>query len=151
MRIRLPHWICFALISFLPFLAQAEIYKWTDENGQINYSQQPPPDRPAEQIQAPPPPPVEPDKAQQEIDNLIESQQKAAQQEAEQREAEQATAREQQLRDENCQIARENLLAYQNNPGRRFINEAGEVTRPTEEERQQRIANYQDQVDTYCQ
>lgn len=141
---------CLALLCSLPFLVQAEIYKWTDENGQVNYTQQPPADRPAEQIEAPPPPPIDPEKAQQQVEELIESQEAADAAEAERQQAEQAAEAAEQMREENCQTARNNLEQYQNNPGRRVMNADGEVTRPTEEERQEKIAEYQQQVDEFC-
>lgn len=141
---------CLALLCSLPFLAQAQIYKWTDENGQVNYSQEPPVDLPAEQIKAPPPPPIDPEIAQQELDALIEDQQAAEAAEAEQQQAEQEAEQAEQIRQENCQTARNNLEQYQNNPGRRVMNADGEVTRPTEEERQEKIAEFQQQVDEFC-
>ncbi len=141
---------CLALLCSLPFLVQAEIYKWTDENGQVNYSQEPPVDRPAEQIKAPPPPPIAPEKAKQQVDKLIESQDAEAAAEAERQQAEQAAEEAEQIREENCQTARNNLQQYQDNPGRRVMNADGEVTRPTEEERQAKIDEFQMQVDEFC-
>lgn len=141
---------CLALLCSLPFLAQAEIYKWTDENGQVHYTQQPPADLPAEHITPPPPPPIDPEKAQQQVEELIESQQTEESAEVKRQKVEQAEELAEQIREENCQIARDNLLVYQNNPGRRFMNELGEVTRPTEEERQAKITEFEKQVDEFC-
>lgn len=141
---------CLALLCSLPFLVQAEIYKWTDDNGQVNYTQEPPADRPAEQLKAPPPPPIDPEKAQQQVEELIESQDAAEAAEAEREKAAQEAEQAEQIRAENCQTARNNLEQYQNNPGRRVMNADGEVTRPTEEERQEKIAEFQQQVDEFC-
>ncbi|MEX1201462.1 MAG: DUF4124 domain-containing protein [Methylophaga sp.] len=141
---------CLALLCSLPFLAQAEIYKWTDKNGQVHYTQQPPVDRPAEHIAPPPPPAIDPEKAQQQLDELIESQEAEAAAEAEQQKAAQAAEEAEQIREQNCQTARNNLQQYQDNPGRRVMNADGEVTRPTEEERQAKIAEFQQQVDEFC-
>lgn len=141
---------CLALLCSLPFLAQAEIYKWTDENGQIHYTQQPPIDRPTEQIKAPPPPPIDPEKAQQNLEELIESQQTKEAAEAERQQAKKDAKAAQKLREENCQTARNNLEQYRNNPGRRVMNADGEVTRPTEEQRQEKIIEFQQKVDEFC-
>jgi len=141
---------CLTLLCSLSFLAQAEIYKWTDENGQVHYTQQPPADRPAEHIAPPPPPAIAPEKAQQQLEELIESQEAEAAAEAERQQAQQEAQAAEQIREENCQTARNNLQQYQDNPGRRVMNADGEVTRPTEEERQAKITEFQQQVDEFC-
>lgn len=53
------------LLLFLPLTAAAVIYKWVDEDGNINYSEAPPPNIAATRLKAPPPPPVDPDQAMQ--------------------------------------------------------------------------------------
>ncbi|MCX4188895.1 DUF4124 domain-containing protein [Methylophaga sp. OBS3] len=141
---------CLALLCSLPFWVHAEIYKWTDENGQINYSQQPPADRPAEEIKTPPPPPIAPEAAQQEIETLIENQEAAEAEEAAEQAAQEQQAAAEALRQENCETARSNYQQYLNNPGRRVMNADGEVTRPTEEERQEKISDYQNKIDEFC-
>lgn len=51
---------------------------------------------------------------------------------------------------ENCRIANYNLQQYQDNPGRRMMDSEGNVTRPTEEERQQKISTLKQQVNQFC-
>jgi type IV secretory pathway VirB10-like protein len=130
---------------------QAKIYTWVDEDGQTHYAQQPPASGDAKEVDVPPPPPIDPVDAQQQVDELIEQQENAekAQQEAAEKQA-QAAERQQKI-DQNCQIAQQNLRGYQNNPGRRIIDADGNVTRMSEEERQQKIAQTQEQIDLYCQ
>ena len=143
---------CFiAATLLLSFTVQAQVYKWVDENGQTNYSQQPPPSGQAEVVDVPPPPALNSQSAQEEIDQLIE-QQKAAEEadQAAQKEAEEA-AQQQAIKDENCRIARQNLRQYQDNPGRRVVDEEGNVTRLREEDRQQKMLEFQEQIDLYCQ
>lgn len=128
----------------------ADVYQWQDANGVTHYGQTPPPDVEANQMNVPIPSPVDPEKAQQEIDTLIAEQRKATA-EAEQRKEKQREAQAQaDIRAENCKIARGNLEQYQNNPGRRFQNANGEVTRPTEEERQEKILELKQQTERFC-
>lgn len=139
------------ILSLFASAAFAEIYKWSDQNEQINYSQQAPPNIPYTIVKILPPPPIDPNVAQKEIDELIKSQEaeeKVSLDEATQKESE---AEKQKRFEENCLIAKDNLLKYQNNPGRRMIDEQGIVTKPTEEERQQKIKESQDNVNKYCQ
>lgn len=128
----------------------ADVYQWQDENGVTHYGQTPPPDVDAKQMTVPAPPPADPEKAQQKIDTLIAKQREAAA-EAEQREEKQREAQARaDIRAENCKIAQRNLEQYQNNPGRRFQNADGEVTRPTEEERQEKISELKQQTEQFC-
>lgn len=144
--------LCLALLALvISFCASAEIFKWVDENGQTHYSEQPPANRPAEQIDVPPPPAIDPEQAQEEVDALIKKQQEEeSERQLEQQKAEKE-AQQQAIIDENCRIARENLQTYQNNPGRRVIDADGNVTRMVEEERQQKMQEFQQQIDRYCQ
>lgn len=144
--------VCLALLTvLLSFSVNAEIFKWVDENGQTHYSQTPPESGVAETIDIPPPPPIASETDENEIETLIEQQQAAEKAEQEAQEtAEQEAEREAQLAT-NCQVATDNLRGYQNNPGRRVIDEEGNATRPSEEERQQKIQDLQDKIDLYCQ
>ncbi len=141
------------LFLFTP-LAHADIYKWVDEHGQTHFSQLPPPvDQPAKIIKKPPPPATDPEAAQQELDALIKQQEKADELEAEREkqqrlEAEKAKRAEQ--RQQNCRTAQHNLQQYKNNPGRRFIDSEGNVTRLGEEKRQEMIKQSQQAIDQFC-
>jgi len=142
---------CFALLlSLVSISACAEIYKWVDDAGITHFAESPPAaDHPVETI-TPPPAPASSEIAQEEIDALIAQQQEQdkarqqAQQEAEQL-AEQAA-----IKKENCRLAQHNLNSYQNNPGRRVTDADGNVTRMIEEERQQKIKEFQQQVKEFC-
>ena len=144
--------LCLALLALaISFCASAEIFKWVDENGQTHYSEQPPAGRAAEQIDVPPPPAIDPEQAQEEVDALIKKQEEEeSERQLEQQKAEEE-ARKQAIIDENCRIARENLQTYQNNPGRRVVDADGNVTRMVEEKRQQKMQEFQQQIEQYCQ
>lgn len=141
------------LFLFTP-IVHANIYKWIDEDGQTHFSQhRPPVDQPAEVTKKPSPPATGPETAQQELDTLIKQQQEAAERQAEREkqqrlEAEKAKRAEQ--RQQNCRTAQHNLQQYQNNPGRRFIDSEGNVTRLGEEKRQEMIKQSQQAIDQFC-
>lgn len=145
---RTPLCLLFVLMMFTP--AHAEIYKWIDAEALTNYSHNPPEDRPFEIISVPPPPALSKQKPSEEIEALMQDLDAAEQaREVEQLKEKQQAALDA-FRQENCEIAQQNLQTYQNNPGRRFINEAGEVSRPTEEERQLKIDQFSQEVDKLC-
>jgi len=131
--------------------AHAEAYKWIDDDGEVVYSQTPPADKPYEKMDTPPPPAIDPEAAQKEIDLLIEQQtatdEARAEQQLKQQQAQQAAA----ILAENCRVANYNLQQYQDNPGRRVMDPQGNVTRPTEAERQEKISTLKQQVKQFCE
>tara|TARA_R110000772_G_scaffold13567_1_gene40081 strand:- start:1194 stop:1652 length:459 start_codon:yes stop_codon:yes gene_type:complete len=139
------------ILSLFATATFAEIYKWVDENGQTHYSQQAPRDIQATVITSPPPPVVDSTAAQQEIDALIKQQTSDEQLSLEQQNQQQNDEEKKDNKDKNCKIAQQQLEEYQNNPGRRIMDADGNVTRLTEEERQQKIQESQENVTTYCQ
>lgn len=144
--------VCLALSTLAcTQLAHADIYKWVDEQGQVHYSQQPPQDRPAEQMKTPAPPTIAPGAAREQIDELIESQQAAEQEKLKQQQQAEFEQEQQRIRQQNCEKAKHNLQQYRDNPGRRFRDAEGNVARLSEEQRQQRIEESQQRVDEYCQ
>jgi hypothetical protein len=139
------------MLSLFASAAFAEIYKWVDENGQTHYSQQAPRDIPATVIKTPPPPAIDPNIAQQQVDALITQQEADEQMSLEQQEQQQIAAEKLATQQSNCKIAQQQLEQYQNNPGRRIMDADGNVTRLAEEERQQKIQESQENVTKYCQ
>lgn len=142
---------CLAFVLFFFAInSYGDVYKWIDEDGQVHYSQQAPTGQQTEMIKAPPPPAIDPAKAQKEIDVLIEQQKTAEQSQQDQnKQSEQEQEQEHQL-EMNCQAAKKNLQAYEDNPGRRLMDSDGNVTRPTEEDRQQKIKEHQQKVKEFC-
>lgn len=130
----------------------ADVYKWVDAQGQTHYSQTPPPaGQSAKLIETDKPPSVDVESQQKEIESLIQQQAE----DKEQQEQRLAKQRQQaQLAEENakkCKLARHNLQQYQNNPGRRVMDSEGNVTRPSEEDRQEMIKRLQEAVTEFCQ
>lgn len=128
----------------------AEIYQWQDDNGIMQYGENPPAHRDARKVDINPPKSTDSERRQQQVEALIEAQREAEEAEqSRQQEAAQAS-KQAERKAENCKIARRNLEQYQNNPGRRFQNADGEVTRPTEAQRQQKILEFKQQTEQFC-
>jgi type IV secretory pathway VirB10-like protein len=128
----------------------ADIYKWVDAEGQIHYSQHAPQNQEAQLIKTPPPPTINPDDAQKPVDALIEQQTKSTKEKQERLEKLKADAEQDAIRKENCRLAQHNLQQYQNNPNRRITDANGNVTRPPQEERQNKIIEFQQYIKDNC-
>jgi len=128
--------------------ANADTYKWLDENGNVVYSQQPPPEGPYEIIKttksppassrsAPPPPSsfttdVKQEAKERELDSKVQ----------------QEAAKSQQMRAENCKAAKHNLETY--TVYRRIKNDQGEIIRLDDNERAKRIQEAKDAIKEFC-
>jgi flagellar biosynthesis GTPase FlhF len=132
----------------------ADIYKWIDDSGEVHYTQTPPPGGIAtENIQGAPPPAesaqindAEQQKLQQQLDAYEER--RAEQQKQQSTENQRREVAE--IDKENCSAAQANLANLQQGGVKRYLTPAGEVIRLTEEDRQQRISEAQEQVEKYC-
>lgn len=130
----------------------ADSYKWTDDEDQINYSQQPPIDhRHSVLVKDPAPPSIDPNEAQKEIDILIEKLDGTFEEKEEERRLAKEEAEKKEKREEYCRINQNNLEQYQNNPGRRMIDTDGNVIEPNEEQRQQKMIDIKQRLEKYCQ
>ena len=147
----IPQLSCCCLALVFAMAVQADAYKWIDDDGDVIYSQTPPVDKPYEKMGTPPPPSMNPEAAKKQVESLIEAQKatdKAREEEQQKQQQEQLAA---EALAEICRVAKYNLQQYQNNPGRRMMDAQGNVTRPTEEERQQKISTLQQQVNQFCE
>jgi hypothetical protein len=148
---RLPV-ICALLVFTVssPAADSQNMYKWTDNQGEVHYTQFPPPGRKAEKIQ-PPPPPAEPPKdsvndLQQQLDTIKQQNDKQLQ---ETKEADQR-AEIQKIRKKNCETAKKNLVNLNRGGNVRYMGPNGEAIRLTEEERQKRIDETNQQIKENC-
>jgi hypothetical protein len=123
--------------------ARAELYKWVDDDGNVTYSQDPPPDREATTVAPPPPLPDNPTKPLK-TDDVGESTEQKAKREANQKADQDAAKADKQ----NCEAARRNLEIYQNY--RRIQNEKGEITVLDDANRAKLLKTAQDQIKQFC-
>lgn len=132
----------------------ADIYKWTDDSGEVHYTQTPPPGGIATQkIQGARPPAESEENIRHEQQRLQQQLDAFEERRAEQQEQE---AIEKQARDlarideKNCITAQSNLAKLQQGGIKRYLTPEGEVIRLTDEDRQRRISEAQKQVEEYC-
>jgi len=128
-----------------------KIYKWADQNGEIQYTQLPPPaGTEVLEIRSVPPPPDNPAaenaRLQQEVDALDErmEERQAATARAELR------AKNKEIRRQNCINARKNLGELQQGGIKRYRLPDGSVLRMTEEDRLKRIAETETEITENC-
>ena len=135
--------IVWVLLAFAACSAAAEsqnMYKWTDDQGEVHYDQFPPAGRKTEKMRAPPPAPAQTPEAggnnlEKRPDNAEKQNENQSQQELE---AKQKAEREE-IRKKNCEIAHKNLVNLQRGGNVRYMDASGKVIRLSEEERQKRI------------
>ncbi|MCK5480689.1 MAG: DUF4124 domain-containing protein, partial [Gammaproteobacteria bacterium] len=135
------------LCVHMPSLAMAEVYKWVDDEGKINYTQSPPPPGyESETIRQAPSPAVTPDTPESRLERL-EEEQKDLEKDA-------ATAKQEkenaEIRQFNCDAATRNLEVLEKEGQRRYMTAKGELLRPTDKERQQLIDEARQQIEENC-
>lgn len=126
----------------------ATMYKWTDEEGNVQYTQTPPSKGSFQKMTPPPAPTSSPaaDKAEAPTtapEAKEEGADATAQEEAERKKLEAAAAKH------NCEVARKNLEIY--TAFRRVMNDKGEVVVLSDEERAAKIKEANDMIERYCQ
>lgn len=131
-------------------LTAGKMYRWVDENGVTQYTQTPPPKGEVTEMKPPPPPAVDPAEAQRQLDaqrqkleDLREDRSLAKQETSEGK-------AEREAKSKNCQSARNNLKRLQENPRGRWMQKDGTQARYTDEERQAKIKEAQEQIKEFC-
>lgn len=126
------------------------IFKWTDEAGQVHYSQFRPSNQSAEELLATPPPTTSPEAASNKLNEQVKAMD-------ERRVAEKEAKEERTARDEinaqivkNCETARKNLANLQHGANNAIRTPDGEVKRLTDEERQAMVNDANGQIEKYC-
>ena len=141
---------CVGVLMMFYISAVAEVYKWTDAEGNVHYTAQPPTENNVEVEQIKPLPPIDSSAA---IETLQEQQsigQAIDEHKEDVTELEESKKKRAALRKENCLKVRKKL-ANINSSGRiRGVDEKGNVTRATDEERQHRISDAQEKIKIWC-
>jgi len=126
----------------------AAMYKWTDSEGNVQYTQDPPPQG-GFQTMAPPPPAPAAAEPEAEAPKASTGQpagatdKAAAKEEAERKELAATIARK------NCETARKNLEIY--TTFRRVMNEQGEIVTMGDDERAAKLKEANDMIKKFCQ
>ena len=141
------------VILALPLLTAADIYRWGDENGVVNYTQQKPHGVDAEQVASRHGPGVQPPAAQPKAASTPQPQLDEKQQRLlEELQAAEAARRQEmaEARADNCSRARSLLERLTTKSRIKVRGEDGQVEVLPEEERQQRIAEAQRGIAVNC-
>ena len=139
------------LLLSAPLSLAGGIYKWIDENGQVQYTQTPPPNVPAERMKGAPPPANDPEAARGDLQRQLDAfdEQRAQRDEAfaEQKQKEE-NAR---IRKQNCETARKNLAKLRRGGNNAYMTPEGEVVRLSDDERARRIEDAKQGVKDNCE
>jgi hypothetical protein len=128
--------------------ASAEIYKWVDENGTVQYTQTPPPGSKA-YTTITPPPAVDGSELKKRFDTQKKIVDKSLEQRKLKEEEEYYARLEKEQKASNCELAKKRLASYQL-PRVQFLQEDGSRVRGTEAQRQAEIKKSQDMVKEFC-
>lgn len=128
--------------------ANAKMYKWVDENGQVQYTQSPPPgDIEVKEIK--PPPKVDTDAAQKALEaqkeKVSEQYEKRMEAEKEAEESEQKAKEKEQ----RCNQAKQRLASFQR-PRVNLTDENGNPVRATEEQRLEGLEKARKYISENC-
>ena len=127
-----------------------QLYKWVDEEGNVTYSQQRPPDQPAETIEVRVTGPDD-EAARSELESLTERA-NAAQEDREFAATAAAELRDREQRiKKNCEVARENLRVLQNAPRVQATDDSGNPYFIDDAAREQRMAQTRQQIEDFCE
>jgi hypothetical protein len=123
----------------------ATMYKWTDSEGNVQYTQTPPPKGDFQKV-APPPAPATPapeaEDAKATEPEADQAGNETAREDAERKKLEASIAKQ------NCETARRNLEIY--TAYRRVMNEKGEIVVLGDDERAAKIKEANDMIKKYC-
>ncbi|HBA32769.1 MAG TPA: hypothetical protein DCZ12_01385 [Gammaproteobacteria bacterium] len=141
---------CFFLLLSIPLLASAQVYKWTDENGQVHYSQPPPPEpRQVEAVALPKSPPDEVTKARLNkiVEGVNERREDRMQTNAD---GEEAVERRKQI-EAFCKQARKQKTLLQSQTPVSAQQADGTLLNISDEERAERLHTLDAQLAEFCQ
>jgi hypothetical protein len=137
-------------ISFFmsQFASATSMYKWVDEEGNVQYTQSPPP-RDIEYSTLKPPPKIDSERSQNQLEKR-KSKVNELREERQKRTADKKTSEEEKTRlKKNCATAKANLASYVM-PRVKITAKDGSVIRITEEDRQRRITEAKERVQEFC-
>lgn len=136
------------LALWLPIAAQAQIYKWVDEKGRVQYGERPPPGAKASTLRQEATPPSAPAPAGK-ASGAADADAEFRRRQIERQLTEDALAQDAKRRQAQCENAR-NRLAAGEGSGRHFTYKAGEKVYLSDAERDASLARMREQVSQAC-
>ena len=140
--------LVFAMAS--PAADTQDIYKWTDDQGEVQYTQFPPPGRKTERLHGSPPPAESPETIENGLQKQVETMEQQNKEQLQGAKDAKQWAEIQKIRRNNCETAHKNLVNLQRGGNVRYLGPNGEVIRLTDEERQKRIDEANSQITENC-
>ena len=149
------YFLLFALLLGFVFDAHTQVYKWVDQDGNVQYTDQPPPSGAAQDekklnIKSPPPPPSVNSQASA-SETLDEKMQAFQERRASEQEAEAKQQVEAVENNKRCVSAQGQLKIFRESPRLTFPDGQGGIVYADDEMRQKKIAEAQKNIATYCQ
>lgn len=142
-----PFLYILTLVFFFSQALHAATYKWVDEDGNVQYSQQPPPSGQYESIKIRPTPrqAAGTGKTGQDTNEFLD---KAATQRKDETKIKDEMKKSQELRKKNCETARKQFEFY--NVYRRKQNDKGEYERISDDEKATGLKEAQQGIKDFC-
>ena len=126
------------------------IYKWTDDQGEVQFTQFPPLGRKAERLRGATPPAQSPESVMNDLQKQVDTMDQQNKEKLQATEKAKQQEEIQKLRKSNCETAHKNLANLQRGGNVRYMGPNGEAIRLTEEERQKRIDETNVQIKENC-
>ncbi len=127
------------------------MYKWVDADGNTHYTQSPPPDGTTkEDLNLPASANLDNTEALKEFEDQQNKNQELAEENEKEQKLQDRSAEHTALKKENCRTAKAKLENVQNTGRIRAVDEYGNIVRATEEERQRRITEAQENIKKWC-
>lgn len=142
--------LCVLFLSCVATVSQAQVYRWVDQNGNVNYTQSPPPSGESETVKLHKLPEGVTENAQEELEKLRRQQaeEEKAQQVKRQNESNAAAAADLQKR--NCENARKNFAKLERQGLRLRSTVDGQAVVLSDDERLERQKQAQENIEKYC-
>ena len=147
MKLSLPS-LCLLLTMFTYQSASADVYRWTDEKGQVHFGERPPTGIEGESVK-PPPPPALSKSLGQALRSQIEQKQADYTRDRDQSKADEAKANaEAATRKKNCAQSRKAIASINKYINKRMFDKNGNYIEPAG--RQQKLAEAKKSVEYWC-
>ncbi|HKJ09924.1 MAG TPA: DUF4124 domain-containing protein [Gammaproteobacteria bacterium] len=130
--------------------AQGAIYKWTDSQGGVHYSQQPPSGAKAQHMRPAPPPAEDPDTVRSKLKSRVDAMNKQQGAHDKAAKKKQEAAQKKARRDRNCRAAHANLQALTSGGRKRYRMPDGSVSYLSSQQIQSRIKQAREQIANSC-
>jgi hypothetical protein len=146
-------WLGLTALLFFGTAHSELIYRWTDEAGQVHYSQlRPPIGTPGiEIVQGAPKAAVDPSAAQKALQGQVTKVDEQQQKAVEAKDLDGKVRAEIERREKNCKVARANQQTLETLGSKKLQDSEGKVFALSDEERQKKLAEAQKQVTDWCE